>query len=261
MKKILCISAIAVILFSCSKNEQPVNDQKVPDNVLSAIESAGFSKEGVMKEEGGYIVEGDIFISDQDIRKNGGWGTITIANTEQYHTTNTVSVGAKRNVTVSLSSRFPSTYIAGLDEAVRRYNAENLSLTFERVSSGADISIVVGNGNYIASAGFPSSQGDPYSQIKVNSRYLGSDPGTNFLATILSHEMGHCIGYRHTDYMDRSYSCGGSAYNEGESSVGAIHIPGTPTGPDAKSWMLSCISRGENRPFNNNDKTALSYLY
>ena len=73
--------------------------------------------------------------------------------------------------------------------------------------------------------------------------------------------MGHCIGFRHTDYMNRSYSCGCSAVNEGASSVGAILIPGTPSGPDSGSWMLSCIGSGQNRPFNNNDKTALSYLY
>jgi hypothetical protein len=61
--------------------------------------------------------------------------------------------------------------------------------------------------------------------------------------------------------MDRSYSCGGSPTNEGASTVGAIHIAGTPTGPDAKSWMLACISSGENRPFNANDKTALTTVY
>ena len=61
--------------------------------------------------------------------------------------------------------------------------------------------------------------------------------------------------------MDRSYSCNGSPVNEGDGGVGAILIPGTPSGPDANSWMLACIGNGINRPFNNNDKTALSYLY
>jgi hypothetical protein len=61
--------------------------------------------------------------------------------------------------------------------------------------------------------------------------------------------------------MDRSYSCGGSGGNEGSGSVGAIHIPGTPTNPDAKSWMLACLSATTDRPFNANDKTALGYLY
>ena len=57
------------------------------------------------------------------------------------------------------------------------------------------------------------------------------------------------------------YSCGGGTANEGASTVGAIQVPGTPAGPDPNSWMLACIGSGQNRPFNNNDKTALNYLY
>ena len=153
----------------------------------------------------------------------------------------------------------PVSYVAALDEALARYNAQNLQLTFTRVSAGGDIDIVKGGGNYLASAGFPSG-GQPYGQVKVNSRAIGNQPlGT--VATILAHEIGHCIGFRHTDYMNRAYSCGGAAANEGASSVGAVHIPGTPTGPDSGSWMLSCIGSGQNRPFNNNDRTALGYLY
>jgi hypothetical protein len=62
--------------------------------------------------------------------------------------------------------------------------------------------------------------------------------------------------------MKRSYSCGGRPVAEGEvtTGVGAVHIPGTPTGGDPNSWMLAC-SNGTNRPFNANDKIALAYLY
>jgi hypothetical protein len=60
--------------------------------------------------------------------------------------------------------------------------------------------------------------------------------------------------------MDRSYSCGGTASNEGDGGVGAILIPGTPSGPDPNSWMLAC-SNGGNRTFNANDKVAMDYLY
>ena len=150
--------------------------------------------------------------------------------------------------------------MAALDEALARFNAQNLQLTFTRVSSGANISVVQGNGNFLASAGFPTNSGNPYGQVKVNSRAIGNQPQST-VATIIAHEIGHCIGFRHTDYMNRAYSCGGSPVNEGSSTVGAIHIPGTPTGPDANSWMLSCIGSGQNRPFNSNDRTALDYLY
>jgi hypothetical protein len=61
--------------------------------------------------------------------------------------------------------------------------------------------------------------------------------------------------------MNRAYSCGGSASNEGASNVGAIQIPGTPAAADPNSWMLACVGNGINRPFNTNDATALNYLY
>jgi hypothetical protein len=164
---------------------------------------------------------------------------------------------------VSLSGRnITQRLIDGVIGAVNRYNAENLQLTFQYIgtSGGGDINIsVVNTGQYIASAGFPTSDGKPYNSIKYAKTYTNYSLG--FVTTVMAHEMGHCIGYRHTDYMQRQYSCGGSAVNEGASSVGAIHIPGTPTGPDPNSWMLACLSSTTDRPFNNNDKTALNYLY
>jgi hypothetical protein len=72
--------------------------------------------------------------------------------------------------------------------------------------------------------------------------------------------MGHCIGFRHTDYFNRALSCGGAASNEGASNIGAILIPGTPSGFDRESFMLAC-SAGTDRTFNANDKVALTYLY
>ncbi|HEY5771317.1 MAG TPA: M57 family metalloprotease, partial [Chitinophagaceae bacterium] len=147
-----------------------------------------------------------------------------------------------------------------IDAAIGRYNAENLQITFTRVASGGDINIkLINGGNYIASAGFPSG-GDPYGEVKFNKQYQNYSAG--FLTTVISHEMGHCIGFRHTDYMNRAYSCG-SGGNEGQTTtgVGAVLIPGTPSGPDAASWMLACLSATTNRPFNSNDKKALDYLY
>jgi hypothetical protein len=81
-----------------------------------------------------------------------------------------------------------------------------------------------------------------------------------YLASVLQHEVGPTIGLRHTDYSNRAYSCGGAASNEGASNVGAVRIPGTPSGPDAASFMLAC-SNGGDRTFNANDIIALNYLY
>lgn len=164
---------------------------------------------------------------------------------------------------------FGQEYADALADAIARFNAENLTLTFQRVSDQASADIVITrlskrdeNRGILGSAGFPTSSGDPYNQILMNgeiqSKYGWS---TAAIATVFAHEMGHCIGFRHTDYFDRSISCG-SGGDEGASTVGANHIPGTPTGASLadQSWMLSCTGGGD-RPFNSDDKVALDYLY
>lgn len=186
---------------------------------------------------------------------------MNIAQTEQYRTTNLVT-GLPRVITVAVNTKLPNAYegVGGyVDQALARFNAEGLQISFRLVTGAADITFVNANGSYLASAGFPSG-GNPFNQVKVNSRSLNGQPN-NTIVSVIAHELGHCIGFRHTDYMDRSYSCGGSPTNEGASTVGAVLIPGTPSGPDPNSWMLACIGGGVNRPFNANDKTALNFLY
>ncbi|MBC5774752.1 protease [Pontibacter sp. KCTC 32443] len=266
IKNLLVLPALVATLFfsSCEqKEETAVAKNEVSEMTLAQIAQLGFSKNNVQKVDGGYLVEGDILLTDKDLNENTMVQALRVGESEQYRTTNLVTVGSTtRTIYVAVSTSLPSTYVAAVDEAVRRYNAENLRLRFQRVSSGYNILFTAApaGSTYLASAGFPSG-GNPYNRVQVNSSYLGSNPGTNYLATILAHELGHCIGFRHTDYMDRSYSCGGGYTNEGASTVGAIHIPGTPTTADPNSWMLACIGSGVNRYFNSNDRTALNYLY
>ena len=257
LKKFLSVVAITGVMVTFSCEMENVSKNEIPQSDLDAIALRGFGTSGVIRSDGGYLVEGDILLTHEFLNSNSDYQLLRIAEVEQYHTTNLVN--GPRVITVSVSSQLPSSYVAAADEAIARYNARNLTLTFQRVSSGADIALVKGNGQYLASAGFPTG-GNPYGQVKVNSRAIGNQPQST-VASIMAHEMGHCIGFRHTDFMDRSYSCGGSPTNEGASNVGAILIPGTPSGPDAGSWMLSCIGAGQDRPFNANDRTALDYLY
>ena len=272
MKRILKTSMylfVAGLIFtSCKKNSvTPANTDEVSADVLTQIKAMGFSNTNVIKDDGGYIAEGDIFISNEQLGQKLSGPNLVIANVEQYHTTNVVT-GLPREITVALNSKLSGKagYIAALDEMVRRYNAENLLIHFTRVNSGATITFSDAHGSYLASSGFPTSGGAPYSSVKVNSLAIGTGTSTtfvNYLATIFAHEVGHTIGFRHTDYADRSFSCGGSTANEGASTVGAIYIPGTAVGPndDPTSFMLACISSGQNRPFNANDKTALNFLF
>ncbi len=254
----------ALFLSSCQETPQVSDELVVSNGTLSLIASAGYNQTNVTAEfnENGtkvYRVEGCYEFTDDDVANLAPTPMALRISEEQYRTTLLVT-GLPRTITVALNSRLPASYGPALDEAIARYNAQNLQITFTRVASGAAITFVSGNGSYLASAGFPTSTGDPYNTIKINPKAIGSQPQST-VASIMAHEMGHCIGFRHTDYMDRSYSCGGAYSNEGASTVGAINIPGTPTTADANSWMLACIGSGQNRPFNANDKTALNYLY
>jgi len=247
-----------LILTSCKKAMNDTVSEEISDATLAKIQSHGFGISDVQRTEDGYMVEGDIILTEEFLNSVPGGNLLRIANNEQYRTTNLVT-GLPRNITISSSGSVNANVSAGIDAAIARYNAENLQITMTRVASGGNINIrVVNGGGYIASAGFPSG-GNPYNTVKFNKAYQSYS--LNFVTTVIAHEVGHCIGFRHTDYMDRSYSCGGATSNEGASTVGAVHIPGTPTGPDSGSWMLACLSATTNRPFNNNDRTALSYLY
>ena len=254
------LGACVVTIFSCRKNASTSQSASVSEEALAKIYNLGFSNKNVsLNEDGNYLVEGDIVLSPADLNGVPSTRFLRVGSAEQYRTYNLVT-HLPRVITVSISSQLPSSYVSALDLAISRYNAQNLTITFQRVSSGANISIVKGSGSYLASSGFPTSTGDPYNQVKVNSRAIGNQPqGT--VASILAHEIGHCIGFRHTDYMDRSYSCGGQPVNEGSGTVGAVYIPGTNPDPDPNSWMLSCIGSGDDRPFNSNDQIALAYLY
>lgn len=260
-KRLLSFAVLALFLAginSCAKNEV-ADVQQLDQSILDRIKALGFSTEDAIAVEGGYLVEGDIFLTDEDLINPFDPFSLIIAEEEQYRTFNLVT-WLPRTITVSLSGNYNTNISTAVDVAIDRYNNEPIGLTFDRVPSGGNINIkIVNGGGYIASAGFPSG-GNPYPEVKFNRQYRNWN--NNTLASVFAHEIGHCIGFRHTDYMNRSYSCG-SGGNEGQENngVGAVHIPGTPTGPDAASWMLACIGNGINRPFNNNDKTALNYLY
>lgn len=261
---IAALLMVALMTFSCQTKPEAVAEDPnaISEKALTQIKQMGFSTQNAMRVEGGYVVEGDIMLHEDDLGHEHESHFMRVGAEEQYRTTNLVG-GLPRQITVGISSRLPSSYVGALDEAIRRYNAQGLRITFWRVSSGSP-SIVIrrapNGAQYLASAGFPSG-GNPFNEVLVNANAFGSNPNTNYLATVFAHEIGHCIGFRHTDYMDRSYSCGGQRVNEGASTVGAILIPGTPSGPDPNSWMLACIGSGGNRPFNANDVTALNFLY
>ncbi len=270
-KSFAAVCLAAITMTACQKDARESVQNEISDEVIGQIKAMGFSPDGVQKTDKGYLVEGDILLKPSDLTASVSSPNLVIASEEQYRTFNLVNIAAHPVIRVALnntSATHEAAFSAALDEAIRRYNAESLVVTFQRVTSDPDITVYAYRevSSTLGYAGFPTANGDPFNEVQMNTYHYSTGTGStnvNYIATIMAHEIGHCIGFRHTDYANRAYSCGGRRYNEGQSTtgVGAVHIPGTPTGADANSWMLACIANGVNRPFNANDKIALTFLY
>jgi hypothetical protein len=251
MRKLSMALLAGVALVGCggqaSENEE----------IVSNLVEAGFPADDIMEVDGQVYVGRDAHVTleaSREMLQAGG-------SEEQYRTTNLVGTTVTKicvNPTASFSGY--SNLIAGLDAAISNYNARGLRLTFQRGGTGCTANITAttmsGAGG---SAGFPSG-GKPYGTINIGTGMSAYNAGVN--KHVIQHELGHCIGFRHSDYYNRAISCGGAASNEGDGGVGAILIPGTPsTAVSGGSVMNSCFSSSSTGAWTSSDVTALNYLY
>jgi hypothetical protein len=254
-RSIVLAASCSAFAFGCAADQgnSPEDIQEIVDN----LGQAGYPASEIT------VVGDDVYVGRDALVTLDASREMLIADfstEEQFRTTNLVA--ATVDTICVDGSRFRGTFSTALDRTVAAYNALGLSFTLRRTrgnEAGCD-ALITGriSGPVGGSSGFPSG-GLPFSSFNIGRGT--ADFGVNTTAHVIIHEIGHTVGLRHSDFFNRSISCGQGG-NEGDAGIGAILIPGTPdTAVVGGSVMNSCFRAVEAGAFTATDVTALQTIY
>jgi len=241
----------SALTFGCVN--QADDRQEIIDNLVQA----GFPRDDIMVVGGTVYVGRDAEVSLTASREMLRTGD---SKEEQYRTTNLVGSAVTR-ICID-GSTFTGAFSTALDLAIQNYDQQPLTFSMVRTPAAgcsATIRAVIAPGVNGGFSGFPSG-GLPFGQINIGDGIATLPVAT--IAHVITHEIGHTIGFRHSDFFNRSISCNGAPDNEGDGGVGAILIPGTPAGAVVGgSLMNSCFRPVETGQFTATDLVGLRELY
>lgn len=257
-KKRLASCSMLLALGACSEAFE--DSPEANDEIVRNLITAGFPKSEIeLRDDGRIWVGGDAVVGLAASRELAG--IREDAGEDEFRQYRTTNLASSTIDTICVDAPgWTGNMRTALDNAIANYNILNLSFNMRRTTGSTDGCDAVIQANAISgtggAAGFPSG-GLPYDEINIGT---GIASVAN-LTHLITHELGHTIGFRHSDYYNRSISCN-TGGDEGADPSGAVHIDNTPTTAVRDgSIMNACYNSGSTGAWTSSDVSANNELY
>ena len=267
------LTGLSCLLLSCEEPEEavdptpPLTFDNVSEEVRQQFASLGFEASDLAMSGENYLVGGDILVTPASLAEMLATFEGAEGPQEEQFRTNIIVNARYKTIKIRLMNEEDKRLAEGIRRAIDNYNNLGLRFKLKRVPASDESAHIKINRvrnldrdfGVIGSAFFPAPGGVPGDKIVIDRIALYSDRSNNFIEHLVTHEIGHCLGMRHSDWFDKRISCGRSG-SESAGSIGAIMIAGTKN-RDPKSIMNSCWSGNTGGEFTSLDKVAWRKVY